>query len=160
MTTNLQNKTLIANWVEEVRSHASVEMARVERPTGSMCSLFHCMLEAISSSASAQRQCAHLEEGIRRPDGTLSPALHQQGHRGILSTGEGQETTSTAKDSYTPPQPCSVRTLGQQRVGGWENAVHQTLLCCRQEGGGSQEAGVRGGESASARGTSSSSSPP
>ena len=85
-----------------------------------MCSPLHCMLEAISSSASAQRQCAHLEEGIRRPDGTLSPALHQQGHRGILSTGEGQETTSTAKDSYTPPQPCSVRTLGQQRVGGGE----------------------------------------
>ena len=59
-----------------------------------------------------QRQCEDLEEGNRRADGTLSTSLQRQGHRGILATGSATETTSTAHDSYTSPQPYSVRTTG------------------------------------------------
>lgn len=59
-----------------------------------------------------QRQCACLEAGNRCSDGTLRTSLHRDGHCGILAAGTETETSSTAHDSYTSPQPCTVRTIG------------------------------------------------
>ena len=87
----MASKTLIGNWVEEVRVFAAFS-PRVDYWK--------------------QRQCAGLEEGNRCADGTLSTGLHRSGHRGILAASTRMETSSTTHDSYASPQPFTVRTTG------------------------------------------------
>lgn len=92
MTANrLQSKTLISNWVEEVSERT---------------------LFITHFFSRNQRQCAGLDEGNRCADGTLSTSLHRNGHRGILASPTKIEASSTAHDSYTSPQPSTVRTTG------------------------------------------------
>ena len=124
MSTNVNSKTLIANWVEEVRqSHGKLDwvVLVVNPPPSSLLTLL-------------QRQCAHLEEGNRNKDGTLSTKLHREGHKvlegvirvhictslyppavqGVLSTelDAPAEVGTTVKESYLPPTPPRVRTTG------------------------------------------------
>ena len=95
---DMQSKTLIANWVEEVYTP----------------DFFLCREYLSREFVSHQRQCAGLDQENRRTDGTLSTSLHRSGHQGILAAAGSQqlETASTIHDSYGSPQQCSVRTTG------------------------------------------------
>lgn len=73
MTANLYSKTLIANWVEEVSEGIHIQ-------TSSLI-IFIIQIDLVST----QRQCAHLEEGNRNPDGTLHTKLHRAGHKVMTS---------------------------------------------------------------------------
>ena len=76
-----------------------------------------------------QRQCAHLEEGTRRPDGTLSASLHRCGHRGLLSCGDRVDAKSTTSDSYMPPQPRVAKTIGWCHSLYFPLRVVSDLIC-------------------------------
>ena len=84
MSTNLNSKTLIANWVEEVRilpwknclCGKVVEASFLPLPPPSSPPLLLL-----------QRQCAHLEEGNRNKDGTLMTKLHREGHKVLEGMG-------------------------------------------------------------------------
>ena len=113
MSTNLNSKTLIANWVEEVRvlcawqSHGkTVHVEKLWKLPPSFLSLLPLpspssflplpppsslsLLPPPSPSfLLLQRQCAHLEEGNRNQDGTLMTKLHREGHKVLEGMGLG-----------------------------------------------------------------------
>lgn len=65
-----------------------------------------------------ERQCAHLEGGVRNEDGTLLTKLQSAGHKGILSTAAEQSSMkagTTVKDSYQPPSPLGITTTGRRQ---------------------------------------------
>ena len=107
MSTNVNSKTLIANWVEEVRqSHGKLDwvVLVVNPPPSSLLTLL-------------QRQCAHLEEGNRNKDGTLSTKLHREGHKVL----EGVVRVHIRTSLY----PCCTGS-SQHRAGcscrGWHDS--------------------------------------
>ena len=95
MSTNLNSKTLIANWVEDVRVLCVEKLWKLPPPHPSSPSSLlpphpsspSLLLPPSSSSLLLQRQCAHLEEGNRNKDGTLMTKLHREGHKVLEGMG-------------------------------------------------------------------------
>lgn len=65
-----------------------------------------------------ERQCASLERGSRKPDGTLTNSVHINGHKGLLTADSHKPVTevSTIHDSYKQPQKLNIRTEGSRKA--------------------------------------------